>query len=352
MPPEFGRDVDRLLVLELRRELDPDEADATGRGRRARRRGDRAPARDRRRDRRRPRRLRAARLPAAADRADPADRGDAAARRGDAARQDPRAARGRPALEAPARRRRPRARRGARPLGALALLRGAVPLGAGRARRSPACSAATSGAWAASMRAAVLLGDKPAERGEVLESLRAERLGATRVTRCGGRSSRRSCTATARRSSPRSTRRCSACGRGRRPSARRLSRRPLRRHAFGTRRHRHVTPRSLASVHGRDGPGAGAAAADRASSERAQSVGRARRRASCSTSCGRSFPRPRRGRAPRATRAPASLRRNFGRRQKECGRRNRNGARRWVSPASFRVPTYALRACRPLPTRR
>ena len=32
------------------------------------------------------------------------------------------------------------------------------------------------GAWAASMRASVLLGDKPSERGEVLESLRADRL--------------------------------------------------------------------------------------------------------------------------------------------------------------------------------
>ncbi len=28
MPPEFGRDIDRLLVLELKRELEPDEADA------------------------------------------------------------------------------------------------------------------------------------------------------------------------------------------------------------------------------------------------------------------------------------------------------------------------------------
>jgi hypothetical protein len=33
------------------------------------------------------------------------------------------------------------------------------------------------GAWAASMRAAVLLGDKPAERTGVLEALHAERLG-------------------------------------------------------------------------------------------------------------------------------------------------------------------------------
>ena len=28
MPPEFGRDIDRLLVLELKRELEPEEADA------------------------------------------------------------------------------------------------------------------------------------------------------------------------------------------------------------------------------------------------------------------------------------------------------------------------------------
>ena len=80
MPPEFGRDVDRLLVLELKRELEPRRGRAARRGGRARRRGHGAPPRDRRRDRGRPGRLRAARLPAAAHRAAPADRGDAAAR--------------------------------------------------------------------------------------------------------------------------------------------------------------------------------------------------------------------------------------------------------------------------------
>ena len=110
MPPEFGRDVDRLLVLELRRELDPDEADARRCGRRARRRRDGPAAGDRGRDRRRAGRLRAARLPAAADRADPPDRCDAAPRRGGEARQGARTARDGAALEAGARRRRSRAR--------------------------------------------------------------------------------------------------------------------------------------------------------------------------------------------------------------------------------------------------
>ena len=176
MPPEFGRDVDRLLVLELRRELDAGRSRAARRGRRARRRGDRAPARDRRRDRRRPRRLRAARLPAAADRAAPADRGDAAARRGDAARQDPRATRRGPARAAPARRRRPRARRGARPLGALALLGGAVPLRPGpRGAHLPARRRGGRVGRSDARRPCCSATSRPSAC-EVLESLRADRL--------------------------------------------------------------------------------------------------------------------------------------------------------------------------------
>ena len=129
MPPEFGRDVDRLLVLELHRELDADRGRAARRGRRARRRrharcGSRRPARSprarssssgstsvrcgSRRSCRSPRRSRAA------------------SRRGStrfARSSPPTCASG---CRSPTR---SRARRGARPLGALALLGRAVPSG-------------------------------------------------------------------------------------------------------------------------------------------------------------------------------------------------------------------------------
>ena len=79
------------------------------------------------------------------------------------------------------------------------------------------CSATGDGAWAASMRAAVLLAeqhDRAARRCS--PALRAERAGAgSHATPSGARSSRRCCTATAASSSRRSTRRCSACGRAR-----------------------------------------------------------------------------------------------------------------------------------------
>ena len=140
MPPEFGRDVDRLLVLELAPRARRGRGRAARRRRRARRRGharcgSRPPARSpparssssgstsgrcaSRRCCRSPRRSRAAR------------------RRGSTRSARRLAADLRERLDA--RRRRPRARRGARPLGALALLRGAVPLGAGaRGARLPA----------------------------------------------------------------------------------------------------------------------------------------------------------------------------------------------------------------------
>ena len=77
------------------------------------------------------------------------------------------------------------------------------------------------GAWAAAMRAAVLLGDKPAERAELLEALRAERLrrdARDAVRRALVETLLHGNRADARRT--RSTRRCSACGRGRRPCLR------------------------------------------------------------------------------------------------------------------------------------
>ena len=170
MPPEFGRDVDRLCVLELARELDAAEseppdaagelADAVSALRLATAGAIAAgPVVFERLDFR-PLRI-SPLLPIA---------GDAAARRGDAARRAPRPARRRPARAAAARRRRPRARRGARPLGAVALLRGAVPLGAG-----------ARGA------------DRAARR-------RRRRVG-------GGRCGRRSCSARRRRTAPTARRR-------------------------------------------------------------------------------------------------------------------------------------------------
>ena len=216
MPPEFGRDIDRLLVLELRARARARRGRAAGRGRRARRRGHRAPARDRRRDRRRPGRLRAARLPAPARLAAAADRGDAAARR--ARRASTRfaarlAADLRERLDA--RRRGPRARRGARPLGALALRRGAVPLGAGaRGARVPARRRGRRlGRGAARGRAARRedAGARRAARGAARRAARSR----LHATRSGARSSRRSCTARASSWSRRSTRHCSGCGRGR-----------------------------------------------------------------------------------------------------------------------------------------
>ena len=183
MPPEFGRDVDRLLVLELRRELDADEADAPDA---AAELADAVTA------------LRLATAGAIAAGPVVFERLDyrplrispllpiaATQPRGEATRLDKvrGAARGRPPREAAcsptttassARRSTAGSSRSS-PRSRSALRRSA--------RRSPACSAARTGAWAASMRAAVLLGDKPADRADVLESLRAERLRRRRARR-------------------------------------------------------------------------------------------------------------------------------------------------------------------------
>ena len=133
MPAEFGRDVDRLCVLELARELD-----AEGRA-----------ARRRRRARRRRQALRLATAGAIAAGPVVFERLDfrplrispllpiAATqppRRADPARFAPGPRRRRPSRAAAARRRRPPARRGARPLGALALRGRAVPDGPGARR--------------------------------------------------------------------------------------------------------------------------------------------------------------------------------------------------------------------------
>ncbi len=114
MPPEFGRDVDRLLLLELKRELEPDESEPPDA---AAELADAVTA------------LRLATAGAIAAGPVVFERLDFRPG-GDASRQDPRAPRRRPAREAHAGRLGPRARRGARPLGAFALLRRAVSLGA------------------------------------------------------------------------------------------------------------------------------------------------------------------------------------------------------------------------------
>ncbi len=175
MPPEFGRDVDRLLVLELRRELDPDEADAPD---------------------------------AAAELADAvtalrlATAGAIAAGPVVFERLDYRPLRIAPILPIAATQPRGEATRLDKIRARLAAdLRSKLLLadddrGLGEAldrwelslfSEEPFRSAQVSealtclfggeeGAWAASMRVSVLLGDKPADRVDVLESLRTDRL--------------------------------------------------------------------------------------------------------------------------------------------------------------------------------
>ena len=221
MPPEFGRDVDRLCVLELSRELDADEAEPPDAA------GELADA------------VSALRLATAgAIAAGPVvfERLDfrplrispllpiaATQPRGEAIRLD--------ALRGTARRRSARAAPLAdddRELGE-ALDRWELSLFAEEPFRSgqvrdalTALLGGGDGAWAAAMRAAVLLGEKTAERVELLEALRAEHVGrAARdairralVETLAARQPRR-----ARRA--RSTRRCSALRP--RPASRRRS---------------------------------------------------------------------------------------------------------------------------------
>ena len=101
------------------------------------------------------------------DPAGASDRGDAAAGRGHAPRLVPRRAQPRAPHAPLARRRRRAARRGARPLGALALPERAVPVGAA-ARRARGLLGDT---W--ELRAAVLLGDASDERRAIHASLRS-----------------------------------------------------------------------------------------------------------------------------------------------------------------------------------
>jgi hypothetical protein len=176
MPPEFGRDVDRLLVLELTRELDPDEseppdaaaelADAVTALRLATAGAIAAgPVVFERLDFR-PLRI-SPLLPIAATQP-----------RGDAARLDKLRAR----LAADLRTRLTLADAD-RELGE-ALDRWELslfseePFRSAQVREGLTCLlGGDGGTWAAAMRAAVLLGEKGQERGDLLEALRADRLG-------------------------------------------------------------------------------------------------------------------------------------------------------------------------------
>jgi hypothetical protein len=176
MPPEFGRDVDRLLVLELKRELEPDEseppdaaaelADAVTALRLATAGAIAAgPVVFERLDFR-PLRI-APLLPIAATQP-----------RGEATRLDPLRAK----LAADLRARLTLADED-RELGE-ALDRWELslfseePFRSAQVREAVTCLLGSDGgAWAASMRTAVLLADKSGERSELVASLRAERLG-------------------------------------------------------------------------------------------------------------------------------------------------------------------------------
>ncbi len=167
MPPEFGRDVDRLCVLELSRDLDADEGEPPDAAGRARRRGQRAAARHRRRDRGRPGRLRAARLPAV--RISPLLPIAATQPRGEAIRLD--ALRGRLAPDCASASRSPTTTREL----AEALDRWELSLFADEPFRSAQLRDALAGllgdTW--ELRAAVLLGDSSEERRAIHTALRA-----------------------------------------------------------------------------------------------------------------------------------------------------------------------------------
>ncbi len=321
MPPEFGRDVDRLCVLELARELDAAEAEPPDAA------GELADA------------VSALRLATAgAIAAGPVvfERLDfrplrispllpiaATQPRGEAIRLDALRAR----LAADLRERLPLADDD-RELGE-ALDRWELSLFADEPFRSGQVHDALDcllgdgdGAWAAAdaeppccsarrRRSAIDLLERAAGRA---------RGHGTHATRSAGRSSRRSCTATARSSSGRSTRRCSACARGRRA----CSRVTREKSHF---RHGDVTDTSHLSGYGRnvdeaavattgDGADEAAKVLSRWSGSR-RSIASGLRLRGCSTSCASSCARPRRGRGSRATAAREPPSGNFERGRKE-----------------------------------
>ena len=324
MPPEFGRDVDRLLVLELARELDAADAEPPDA---AAELADAVTA------------LRLATAGAIAagpvvferldfrplrDLAAPADRGDAAARRGDPARQDPRrgspptCASGSPLAdddrelgealdrwelslfsEEPF--------RSAQVREALTCLLGERRrrVGRGDARRR-CCSARRRG-----------------DRAELLEALRAERARPRRARRRAARARRDAPARQPRRRSSTRARRDAArpaAAAGARP-ARRLSSagRVAPVTTFGAEA---AQTRDARAGYGRCDGRSGRTGCWRGSSGSSGSSGRRARRAAAGRAArrvaGARRARPRRGRASRATRGPrVGCRRNFERRRKE-----------------------------------
>ena len=197
MPPEFGRDVDRLCVLELSRELDADEAEPPDAA------GELADA------------VSALRLATAgAIAAGPVvfERLDfrplrispllpiaATQPHGEAIRLDALrgTARRRSARAAPARRRRSRARRGARSLGAVALRRGAVPFGPAARRAHGAARRRRRRVGRRRCARRCCSARRRRSAPSCSRRCAPSTSGARRVTRSAARSSRRSCTATA-----------------------------------------------------------------------------------------------------------------------------------------------------------
>ncbi len=223
LPRDWGREVDRTLVLELEAELDsqacrvPDAPGEFGRAVSALRLA--TPGRDRRRAGR----LRAARLPAIRRAADAGDGGAGAARPGDSPGRLPRAPRGRAADAAGGGARATSSRRSTAGSSRSSTEARTVPTSfARRSRRSLGCD---EGPWAAAMRAAVLLGETAREREDLLD--RAAGLARRRRPRRTGRGRR---PARARRDAarrlpraarlPSSTRPCSGFGRGPRSAPR------------------------------------------------------------------------------------------------------------------------------------
>ena len=211
LPAGFGREPDRLCVLELERDAAARTSRAARRAGRARRRGQRAAARDRGAGRRRPGAVRAARL-AAARRSARCCRSPRPSRPGEPTRLDSFRARlaARPARAA---RRAPTRTRSSPRRSTAGSSRCSRPSRSARsscARRSPRCSAAPTGSGRRRCGRRCCSARPARDRAEQLERLRGlargETAGAGGCRRgAQGGSSRRSPTATAQRSSPRST---------------------------------------------------------------------------------------------------------------------------------------------------
>ena len=332
MPPEFGRDVDRLLVLELHRELAATEAEPPDA---AAELADAVTA------------LRLATAGAIAAGPVVFERLDfrplrvspilpiaATQPRGEPTRLD----KVRAKLAADLRERLPLADED-RELGE-ALDRWELslfseePFRSAQVRESLTCLlGGDGGLWAAAMRASVLLTEKTRDRAELLDSLREEKLrsGARDAVR---RVARRDAAAREPARAGRGPRRDDArpAGATRVVAPRRMIRRSGGVRELARRRHSVVRFLRLPSIGWRKQTGfwSGSLASN------GSSEGRLRRQF-CSTSFARLSARQRRGHAPKATIGQPWPCRNFGREQKECAEQNRSGVlhgTRTLAPAS------------------